>query len=145
MQHDATAGGPPTLPPQQTQALASLLVGQTVTAAADAAGVDRTTVHRWLREDWDFQAALNRARREFRDGLRAHLENVAERAVQAVNEAIEAGDVKVALVVLKGLGLLGGHVPSIGVDDPAALLLLRRVASCCVLLLLRLPTPLGIL
>ena len=49
---------------RQTRALAELLGGSTVTSAAKAAGVDRSTVHRWLREDFTFQASLNAARRD---------------------------------------------------------------------------------
>src|SRR5262245_44514608 len=54
---------PPLTPPQET-ALAALLLGKTVTAAAQTAGVDRTTIYRWLKEDFDFLAALNRGRQE---------------------------------------------------------------------------------
>jgi hypothetical protein len=50
------------LPPAQTQALASLLRGETVTAAAAAANVARETVHRWLRDDPIFQAEWNRGK-----------------------------------------------------------------------------------
>lgn len=122
MQHDTTEPeGNEALTPQQERALAALLSGSTVTRAAELVGVDRTTVHRWLRDDWTFQAALNRARREFRDGLRANLESVGEQAVRTVRQAIEADDVRVALAVLKGLGLLGGEMPSVGEDDPGIL------------------------
>ncbi len=112
---------PDDLPPTQERVVAALITGSTVTRAAELAGVDRTTVHRWLRNNWDFQAALNRARREFRDSLGARLENIAERAIQTVDEAIGAGDVRVALAVLKGLGLLDGCVTAIGVNDAATL------------------------
>jgi hypothetical protein len=44
--HHATFGE--VLSPAQQQALAALLAGQTVTAAATEAGVDRTTCSRWL-------------------------------------------------------------------------------------------------
>jgi hypothetical protein len=122
MQRNATAGDEfGDLSPVMEQVVVALVAGSTVTKAAEAAGVDRTTVHRWLRDNWTFQAALNRARREFRDGVRSHLEKVAERAVQTVSEAVEAGDVRAALGVLKGLGFLAGHVTAVGLGDPEAL------------------------
>lgn len=122
MQQNATLTGEPgDLMPRQERVVAALLAGSTVTHAAELARVDRSTVHRWLRSDWNFQATLNRARREFRDGLRASLESVGEIAVQKVREAIEADDVKVALAVLKGLGLLSSHLTTIEEDDPAVL------------------------
>ncbi len=60
MQHNATDKGEShDLPPTQERVVAALITGSTVTRAAELAGVDRTTVHRWLRDDWDFQAPLN--------------------------------------------------------------------------------------
>jgi hypothetical protein len=67
------------LSPSQETVLAVLLAGKSVTDAATAAGVDRTTVHRWLKEDLGFPAAFNRARRELREALTARLMALAER------------------------------------------------------------------
>ena len=53
--------------------LEALTAGATVTAAAAAARVDRVTVHRWLRDDFAFQAAFNRARRDLRSAAEARL------------------------------------------------------------------------
>ena len=55
---------PEKLTAQQERVLERLLTGETVTAAAEAEGVDRSTVHRWRREDLAFQAAYNQRRRE---------------------------------------------------------------------------------
>src|SRR5438046_1747190 len=65
MQQNATPAG--TLSGTQERALTMLLSGKSITDAATAAEVDRTTVHRWLKEDFGFQAALNRGRRELRE------------------------------------------------------------------------------
>jgi transposase-like protein len=46
-----------TLSPCQLAALEALLAGKTVTDAAAAAGVDRSTLHAWLKTDFPFQAA----------------------------------------------------------------------------------------
>jgi hypothetical protein len=83
MQRNATEARdePSKLSPIKQQALAALLAGSTVTAAADAEGVDRTTVHRWLRSDCDIQAAMNRARRELRDATASRLYDAAQRAL----------------------------------------------------------------
>lgn len=80
----ARAGRSPDLQPAQFHALACLAGGSSVTDAAEGAGVDRTTVHRWLREDVVFQASefgpedpaelredLTRARKE-REAIRAN-------------------------------------------------------------------------
>ncbi len=57
----------------QVNALAALVAGKNVTQAAEIAEVDRTTVHRWLREDWDFQAALNQERRDLMKAVEGKL------------------------------------------------------------------------
>ena len=110
-----------TLSSRQEQALAALLAGQTVTAAAEVAGVDRTSVHRWLREDYTFQAALNRGKRELRDAVQARLMRLGEAAAGVVATAVQGGDVRAALAVLKGLGLLDAHPVEVGGEDPGTL------------------------
>ena len=57
LRHGNKRDVPPVKPVEQ------LAVGATVVSAAEAAGISRETVHRWNREDWAFQAAVNRARR----------------------------------------------------------------------------------
>lgn len=109
------------LTPSQERALTALLAGKTVTDAAATAEVDRTTVHRWLKEDFAFQAALNRSRRDLREALQARLLGLAEKAAECVERSLAAGDSKAALALLKGLGLLPGELAKIGSDDPADL------------------------
>ena len=109
------------LPANQQQALGALLGGASVTTAAEVAGVDRTTVHRWLRADFEFRAALNGGRRELHQALQARLDGVAQRAVEAVSSAVDSGDPKTALALLKGMGLLDGRRAAIGSEDPEVL------------------------
>jgi hypothetical protein len=104
---------------QQDQALEYLLTGSTVTAAAAAAGVDRSTVHRWLRADVRFATQYERRRRELVEATEARLLMLADRAVGVVEQALADGDSRAALSVLKGLGLLAGTPPTLGPDDPA--------------------------
>ena len=110
-----------TLSAGQLAALEALLVGRTVTEAAVAAQVDRTTVHRWLREDFVFQAQLNQERRQLRRQMSARLTHLAERAVAAVEQALEDPNPTIGLALLKGLGLLTGSPPPIESDDAAEL------------------------
>jgi hypothetical protein len=105
----------------QESAIAALLTGNTITEAAAAANIDRTTIHRWMRTDFSFQAALNRARKELRDALSAKLLGLANAAAETVEKSIVAGDVKAALGVLRGLGLLSGEPEPIGSTDPKRL------------------------
>ncbi len=107
------------LTPAQEIAIAGLLAGKSVTDTATDAGVDRATVHRWQKRDYTFQAALNAARRELRQTAYGRLERLAEKAVGCIEQAIDHGDVKAALEIVKGMGILAPS--AIGSDDAADL------------------------
>lgn len=120
MPQNETDGGPGELSPAQEIALEQLVAGETVTAAAQAAGVDRTTVHRWKREP-TFEAAYNRLRAELRDATEARLLRLAEKAARTLEAALDAGDARIGLGVLKGMGLLPEKRPAFGPETPEAL------------------------
>lgn len=104
---------------QQEAVLTALLTGQTITAAASAVGVARQTVHRWLSADPAFIAAHNGGRRELANAHAVRLLTLCGQALDVVGSALEAGDVRTALAVLKGAGLFaGGAVRVEGSDDP---------------------------
>ena len=56
MAAETAAKAMPGLSPTQLIALECLLAGQSMIDSAAAAGVDRSTLHRWLRNDFNFQA-----------------------------------------------------------------------------------------
>src|SRR5262245_58154226 len=120
MRRNATPEALP-LSPNQEKALAALLAGKSVTEASAAAEVDRTTIHRWLKYGYTFQAELNRGRRELREAMHSRLMCLAEKAVESVEWAVSDGDGKTALALLKGLGLLTGEPLPIDSDDPEEL------------------------
>lgn len=91
------------------------------TAAAAGAGVSRETLHRWLKEDVEFRACLNRARAELQEAVTARLMACSHKAAENVAAAIESGDTRLSLVVLRGLGNLCGNAPATGVTDPDAM------------------------
>jgi transposase-like protein len=97
------------LEPNQTVVFEALLAGKSVTEAAERADVNRTTVHRWLREDFSFQAQLNGARLVLRDAALTRMDALAEQALEVLRESLTTGsDARVAIEILKGAGLLGG-------------------------------------
>jgi hypothetical protein len=102
----------------QLDALGALGTGATVTEAARRAGVDRTTLHRWLRRDYAFQASWNRMRRELKREVESGVERLASAALKAVEDAIAGGDIRASLAVLKGVGFLSGDRRPIGPEDP---------------------------
>ena len=108
------------LSPTQVKALDALLSGGTVSDAARTAGVDRSTVHRWLRDDYGFQAAHNQGRQDLLDAVQNRLLLALSAAGHTLTRAIAQGDVKASLALLKGLGFLQGgqvHVGSCCAED----------------------------
>jgi AcrR family transcriptional regulator len=113
MANDITPRNATGLSPQQITALVELVTGSTVTEAAKRAGVDRTTVHRWLASDALFVATLNQAKQEALDAVRARMRLAADVAVSTVWGLITGDDVhpairlKAAVTVLGAVGGLG--------------------------------------
>jgi hypothetical protein len=94
----------------QQKALAALLAGKSMTDAAKAGDVDRTTIYRWLRDPNkpEFRNALATGRREMRQAVEAQLLALANKAADCLEGALAQGDAKSAFALLKGLGLLPG-------------------------------------
>ncbi len=109
------------LSPDQIRALELVLSGSTISAAAQAVGIDRSTVHRWVRSDFEFQAALNRGKRELAEAVQARLLTVADKAAAVVGNAVDQGNLTAALAVLKGLGALSGTPIRPGCEDAEVL------------------------
>lgn len=65
--------------------------------------------------------ALNKARHDLQAAVERRLLAVSKQAMSNVAVAIENGDLKASIIVLKGLGLLGGVAPTVGSDDPSEL------------------------
>jgi hypothetical protein len=97
--------------------LDSLLGGATVTAASVTAGVDRSTVHRWLRVDWDFIAVMNGKRQELHDAAESRLLNLLDLALDTIEKAVASGDTRASVALLRGAGLLSGRKPAVGSDN----------------------------
>jgi hypothetical protein len=93
----------------------------TITSAAKAAGVARETVHRWMKEDWNFQSELNKRMKEIQEATTARLLSLSLSASVVVEKAIKKGDVKASIAILTGVGVLTGELPHIGISDPDAL------------------------
>ena len=104
---------------ERDAAVSALLDGRNTADAADAAGMDRPTLHDWMRDDADFIAALNGGRRRLRDAADTRLLALAGKAMDCLERAVEDGDARAALAVLKGLGLPGPSIRCVGPDDPA--------------------------
>ena len=101
---------------EQSIALAALSAGQTIRGAAEQACVSRNTVTRWIQCDPVFRAAYNAWRRELTESTRATILNCAESAAAVVSKAIDNGDAKMGMALLKHLGLIAPQ--PVGLTDP---------------------------
>jgi Helix-turn-helix domain len=92
-------------------ALEALLSGKSVAETARSIGVARRTLYLWLRNDARFRAAYNQWHDEMEQSARSRLLTLADQATDAVAKALEAGDAKTAMQLLKGMGILSPAPP----------------------------------
>ena len=113
------------LTPQQASVLGLLLMGIPTTKAARMTGVGRATVYRWMKQD-EFQAMLNRGRRERMTAVETQIDALTPLAVNAVAQSLSGGNERLGLQMLKGLGFLKGEPAVIGSSDPAEVAAARK-------------------
>ena len=115
-----TASPERTLTDAQETALAALLGGTTVNDAADAAGVVRETVSRWINHDPVFVAKWNRRRRDIWDSRIERLRGLTDRAVDSLEELLDSDNegvrLRAATALLKTIAVEVGE-PT-GATDP---------------------------
>ena len=112
---------PEPLSRKQLVAIEALAQGLTVVEAAKRAKVGRETVHRWVREDFDFLAALNQTRLDQRRSVEDRLRSTSIKAADNVARAVDEGDLRASLAVLKGTGALAGKTPGVRSENPRRL------------------------
>jgi hypothetical protein len=97
---------PPALPVPQERAIAALLTGASVTAAATKAGVARQTVHRWLSDDPAFIAAYNLARREVAEAVAQSLRVLSLQSVRVLKRTLTSSKTPTAVKVQAAVAVL---------------------------------------
>ena len=97
--HDQTR--PSQLSDSQLLAVDVLLTGGTHRAAAEAAGVARTTVTEWVNHRGVFRSELERRRYERAGEVNDRVCSLVTRSLGVVEEHIDAGDLRAALGVLR--------------------------------------------
>jgi hypothetical protein len=100
---------------EQANAIDLLVVGKTDQEVATAVGVSRQTVCGWRLYHPDFQAELNKRRREVWGAAADKLRSLLPKALEVLERELEEGDVKVALDIVK---LAGVQISNIGPHDP---------------------------
>jgi hypothetical protein len=93
------------LSPIQRLALEKMVTGYTLVASATAAGVTRSTLYRWLKNDSKFQAAYNAWQQDAVTSAKTRVMAMADDAVATVARAVKS-DARLAFGVLKTVGIL---------------------------------------
>jgi transposase-like protein len=96
--------------PQQAT-LELLLMGKSIAETARTAGVSRMTIHRWLKHDPVFRATYNQWHEQLQESCRSRLQSMTDKAADALEKALEAGDARAALQLLKGMGMIKERTP----------------------------------
>ena len=94
----------------QLNALGALLGGASITDAATAAGVQRQTVHEWLKQA-QFVIVLNTGRAELWDAQQNALRALGDKATAVLDTALDSEDSAVALkaaqIVSRAIAAMG--------------------------------------
>src|SRR5260370_18034831 len=116
------------LSPVQAQVIEALAQGQTVSAAAEKAGVHRTTIHHWIRSEPQFQAAVRIAQAEYSAELNDGIRELAARALLTLHDLLQDPTTPPAVRLKTALAILqrphapntGWHLPDPIESEPAS-------------------------
>ena len=85
------------LTPIQSQVLAGLLAGKSVSAVARENDIHRSTIYTWRHEQPYFTTALDQARSRHQTALFDHVQDLADQALDVVTELLTAPDAPLRL------------------------------------------------
>ena len=94
----------------QITAIAAITAGSTLTDAASRAGIDRSTIYLWLKQDADFVAELNRAKLEQLQVVKDELRALAVESTRTLRELLTASEtppairLRAAVAVIQAVG-----------------------------------------
>ncbi|HEY5869382.1 MAG TPA: hypothetical protein VI542_28110 [Candidatus Tectomicrobia bacterium] len=105
----------------QENAIDALLLGHTDGEVATLVGVDRGTVWTWRHAHPLFAATLEQRRADLWRAPQEKLRALAMRAAENLAAAVEEGNLKASIEVLKAIGLYGAVAPADETDPDAVL------------------------
>jgi hypothetical protein len=108
---------------EQENAIDLLITGKSDRDTAEAVGVNRMTVWQWRHEHPVFMATLERRRAEVWRQPQERLRALLAKSVENLAAAVEDGDLKASIEVLKAVGMYGnGTMNAIHQQDPEQLI-----------------------
>jgi hypothetical protein len=109
---------PKPLTTEQENAIDALLTGKSDREVAEAVGVTRWSVQQWRTGHPVFMATLQQRRAELWGTTGERLRALMGKAVENLQEAVQEGDLKASIELLKITGMYGGVVNVLGDTDP---------------------------
>jgi hypothetical protein len=109
---------PKPLTTEQENAIDALLTGKSDREVAEAVGVTRWSVQQWRTGHPVFMATLQQRRAELWGTTGERLRALMSRAVENLQAAVEGGDLKASIELLKITGMYGGVVNVLSETDP---------------------------
>src|SRR5260221_3773719 len=108
-----------TLSPVQAQVIEALAQGQTVSAAAEKAGIHRTTIHHWIRNQPQFKAAVRTAQAEYASEVNDSIHELAAYALLTLHDLLRHPATPHAVRLKTALAILQRpHAPNPGWNLP---------------------------
>lgn len=108
------------LPPAQARVVAALALGRSITQAAAAAGVHRTTIYHWLKTSDDFRAAAEQAAHEFTSSLADRVNDLSGAALETLQAMLADPAIPPSLRLKAALAILERPTYPKGWKFPAA-------------------------
>jgi hypothetical protein len=118
----------PMLSIEQHNAIDLLILGHTDHTVAAQTGVTRETICRWRNENPYFMTELNQRRKAMWQSAHERIRGLVGKAIDIVEKALNADDVKAAFTVLKAANLYG-HVEAPQGETDADLVLLAQAEA----------------
>src|SRR6266404_3810040 len=108
------------LTPVQAQVIEALAQGQTVSAAAEKAGIHRTTIRHWIRNQPQFKAAVRTAQSEYASEVNDRIHELAAHALLTLHDLLRDPATPHAVRLKTALAILQRpHAPNPGWNLPA--------------------------
>jgi hypothetical protein len=108
---------------EQQNAIDLLILGKSDKETAEAVSVNRTTIWEWRTTHPLFRVSLERRRAEVWRQPQERLRSLLSKAVENLGQAVESGDLKASIELLKAVGMYGdGTMNAIGEQDPEKLI-----------------------
>ncbi|CVK18407.1 helix-turn-helix domain-containing protein [Sporomusa sphaeroides] len=98
----------PKLTVQQLNAIDLLASGVGVVKTAEVLGVNRHTITRWKTRNPFFMAQLNSRRKELWSEAHERLRGMVTKSLDVMEAALDSGDSRIAVEVLKAVNIYGG-------------------------------------